>query len=143
MGRDAGSSGSATITATTRSRLGVDYQKKSFAFSVVEFSQLLLRRGYEAVIAGVTCQIAYFLEIPPRFVYSPQFTLHFAPVIVGFGKIRFQSDCLVKIGDGVFAMAYVVLRSPPVEIGFGKIRFQLDGLVVIGDGSFVVASEAV
>lgn len=45
--------GNGTLTATTRSRLEADYRKKSFAFSVVEVSQLLLCRGYEAVITDL------------------------------------------------------------------------------------------
>ena len=78
--------GNATIAETTRSCLP---RRKLFAFSVVEVSQPLIRQGYEIVIAGFTCQIAYFLKILPRFVYSAQFALRAPSVEIGFGKIRF------------------------------------------------------
>ena len=65
--------------------------------------------------------------------------LRVAPVVVGVGVIRFQSDRLVAVRDGLLVPAETVLRDAPVAVGFFHVRFQADRLVAVRDGVLVLA----
>ena len=64
-------------------------------------------------------------------------------VVVGFGIIRFQSDCLVIVLDGQLILTEVIISKPPVIISIGIIRFQAYGLIIVFKCQLVLAEFSV
>ena len=65
-------------------------------------------------------------------------SLGIAPVDVGVGVVRLQTDGLIKIGESTPVLLKISLGIAPVGVG-GVVRLQTDGLIKIGDGLLVLA----
>ena len=56
------------------------------------------------------------------------------------GQIGPQSECLVKIGDGILMSSKEELGSAATVIGEGIVRFQLDCLIVVSDSGEAITT---
>ena len=127
-----GPSHSAGLVSPHPSRL-LALRKESGVSPVGEGLELLLRQGYEAVIAGLARQVTCRREILPRCLSLIQFGPRQAPAEVGSSIVRLQADRFVVIGPGRLGVAELLLRQATINVGSTK------SVLLIGCGS--VGSE--